>query len=107
MEQRTDDDRWLDEALARVHVDVPAGTAERVLARLSALPPQRVSIADKLADAWNRFLGGLQMPAWSQAATLATAAVLGVLVGLSDIGAAEPPASNLMAIAFDTAGEEP
>lgn len=107
MDRKTDDDRWLDEALARIPCEPPAGAAERIMTSLYNLPPQRVSIRDRMADAWGRLLGGLRMPAWSQAAILATAAVLGVLVGLSDIGAVEPPAGNLMAVAFDSPGEEP
>ncbi|MSO93272.1 MAG: hypothetical protein EXQ86_07720 [Rhodospirillales bacterium] len=110
MDRKKDEDRWLDEALARVRVDVPAGAAERIMATLYDLPPQRLSARERLAGAWTRLLGGLEMPAWSQAATLATATALGVLVGLSNIGAVEPPSNDLMAFAFDASpvpGEEP
>ena len=110
MDRKRDEDRWLDEALARVRVEPPAGAQERILARLSTLPPQRLSVRERIAHGWERLLGSVEMPAWSQAATLAAATLLGILVGFSDIGAVEPPPTDLIGLAFDASpspGVEP
>jgi hypothetical protein len=80
------DDRELDAALGRVMTaGIPdADSVGRIVRRFdSALPPQRRAFAwwpAALTD-WNF------APAWPRVAALACAAVLGITVGLSSLGA--------------------
>jgi hypothetical protein len=80
----TDDPR-LEELLRRHYEDGPAGNEpvpERFLALLESLPPQ------KRAFAWwpSALMNWDFQPAWPRVAALAGAAVLGISIGLSNIG---------------------
>ena len=80
----TDDPR-LEELLRRHYEAGPAGNEpvpERVLALLETLPPQ------KRAFAWwpSALMDWDFQPAWPRVAALAGAAVLGISIGLSNIG---------------------
>src|SRR2546423_1703840 len=77
-------DRELEAALRRAMVapDARDAAANRILARIESLPPQKRAFAwwpAALLD-WNF------APAWPRLATLAGAAVLGVSIGLSNLG---------------------
>ena len=74
----------LEQALRRVMVarDADEAAADRILVRLESLPPQRRALRwwpSALMD-WNF------APAWPRLAALAGAAVLGISIGLSNIG---------------------
>ena len=78
------DDRELEAALRRVMApeDADDAAANRILARLDSLPPQKRAFAwwpAALMD-WNF------APAWPRLAALACAAALGILIGLSNVG---------------------
>src|SRR5436189_1567383 len=78
------DDHELEAALRRVMgTDQPSdAAADRILARLASLPPQKRAFAwwpSALMD-WNF------APAWPRLAALAGAAALGVSIGLSNFG---------------------
>lgn len=76
-------DHELDAALRRVMTARDDGEgAQRVLSRLQSLPPQKRAYRwwpSELMD-WNF------APAWPRVAALAGAAVLGITVGLSNVG---------------------
>lgn len=78
------DEHELETALRRVMAasDTDSAAAQRVLARLEPLPPQKRAFAwwpAALMD-WNF------APAWPRVAALACAAVLGISIGLSNVG---------------------
>src|SRR5437588_10615653 len=78
------DDHELEQALRRVmsSSDMDEAAANRILARLETLPPQKRGFAwwpSALMD-WNF------APAWPRLAALAGAAVLGISIGLSNFG---------------------
>ena len=78
------DDHELEAALRRVmapSVDAPA--ARRIAQRLESLPPQQRAFAWWPAALMERDF----TPAWPRVAALACAAVLGISIGLSNIGA--------------------
>ena len=77
-------DDELEAALRRVLSTSPEDlAAKRVLARLHALPPQKRAFAW-----WPAALMDMNFaPAWPRLAALAGAAVLGISIGLSNIGA--------------------
>ena len=80
-----DDDPRLGEVLRRHYEAGPAGSEpvpERFLALLESLPPQ------KRAFAWwpSALMNWEFAPAWPRVAALAGAAVLGISIGLSNIG---------------------
>lgn len=76
----------LDEALRRMAADPHARdkSADRLLRKLeaTALPPQRRAFAW-----WPAALTDNFAPAWPRVAMLAAAAVLGITIGLSNVGA--------------------
>jgi hypothetical protein len=80
--------------------DAPA--AQRVLARLSALPPQRRSFFR-----WPRALLGLDFaPAWPRVGALAAVALSGIVIGLlgpdvSVDAAGASPATDLQSVVFE------
>ena len=81
----TDDDPRLGELLRRHYEAGPLGdepVPERVLALLESLPPQ------KRAFAWwpSALMNWEFAPAWPRVAALAGAAVLGISIGLSNVG---------------------
>jgi len=80
------DDSALDAALRRVMAPRDAkDAAERIARRLEAraLPPQKRALLR-----WPRALTDFTFaPAWPRVATLAAAAVLGISIGLSGVGA--------------------
>jgi len=76
-------DEELDAALRRVLSSSPEDlAAKRLLARLQSLPPQKRGFAW-----WPAALTDVSFaPAWPRVAALAAAAVLGISIGLSNIG---------------------
>jgi hypothetical protein len=76
-------DHELDTGLRRIMVpETDDAAVQRVLARLETLPPQKRAFAwwpSALMD-WNF------APAWPRLAALAGAAVLGISIGLSNVG---------------------
>jgi len=90
-------DHELEAALRRVMTSTDANDAatQRLLARLETLPPQKRAFARwpaALLD-WNF------APAWPRLAALAGAAVLGISVGLSNVGTRIAADLNLVRIA--------
>src|SRR3954471_11094911 len=89
-------DEELEAALRRVLSTSPDELAEmRLLARLQPLPPQKRAFAwwpAALLD-WNF------APAWPRLAALAGAAVLGISIGLSNVGMRIAADLNLVRIA--------
>jgi hypothetical protein len=83
-ETRMTSDHELDAALRRVMAagDPDDAAANRIMARLEKLPPQ------KRAFAWwpSALMNWDFAPAWPRVAALAGAAVLGISIGLSNIG---------------------
>jgi hypothetical protein len=78
------DDHELEVALRRVMTagDTDDAATKRVLARLASLPPQKRAFAW-----WPAALTDWDFaPAWPRVAALAGAAVLGISIGLSNIG---------------------
>ena len=77
-------DDELEAALRRVLSTSPEeSTEKRVLARLQSLPPQKRAFAW-----WPAALMDVNFaPAWPRLAALAGAAVLGISIGLSNLGA--------------------
>ena len=79
------DDPALEELLHRHYEAGPAGNEpvpERVLAMLESLPPQKRAFAW-----WPAALTDWDFaPAWPRVAALAGAAVLGISIGLSNVG---------------------
>ncbi|TMJ01898.1 MAG: hypothetical protein E6G97_13755 [Alphaproteobacteria bacterium] len=77
-------DQELEATLRRVMTsrDADPAAADRVLARLETLPPQ------KRAFAWwpAALMDWKFAPAWPRLAALAAAAVLGISIGLSNVG---------------------
>ena len=77
-------DRELEAALHRVMTagDAQDAAAQRIVTRLESLPPQ------KRAFAWwpSALMNWDFAPAWPRVAALAGAAVLGISIGLSNIG---------------------
>ena len=97
------DDAALGRLLDAAEVRPDAAASERVLARLAALPPQGrgLPIRAVLCEWFGVGAGGLL---WPRLATLATASVIGVLIGLS--GVPVPPADpaadqDLVSVVFD------
>lgn len=78
------DDPRLEELLHRHYEAGPAGepVPERFLALLESLPPQKGAFAWWPAALMNWDLA----PAWPRVAALAGAAVLGISIGLSNVG---------------------
>ncbi len=78
------DDHELEAALRRVMTpdDADDAAAQRIVARLQTLPPQ------KRAFAWwpSALMDVSFAPAWPRLAALAGAAVLGISIGLSNVG---------------------
>ena len=76
-------DEELDAALRRVLSSSPEDlAAKRLLARLQSLPPQKRGFAW-----WPAALMDVSFaPAWPRLAALAGAAVLGISIGLSNVG---------------------
>jgi len=76
-------DEELEAALRRVLATSPDDlAAKRLLGRLQSLPPQRRAFAW-----WPAALRDVSFaPAWPRVAALAAAAVLGISIGLSNIG---------------------
>src|SRR5437763_6972567 len=91
------DDHELEAALRRVVTagDADEAATQRVLARLETLPPQKRAFAwwpAALLD-WNF------APAWPRLAALAGAAVLGISIGLSNVGTRIAADLNLVRVA--------
>lgn len=89
-------DEELEAALRRVLAASPEELAEkRVLTRLQSLPPQ------KRAFAWwpAALTDGSLAPAWPRLAALAGAAVLGISIGLSNVGTRIATDLNLVRVA--------
>jgi hypothetical protein len=88
-------DHELDAALRRLMASGPHELAQqRVLARLDALPPQ------KRAFWWPAALTDVTFaPAWPRLAALAGAAVLGISIGLSNVGTRIAADLNLVRVA--------
>lgn len=80
-------DQELEAALGRVMARAPDAddaAAARVLGRLAPLPPQKRGL---FASWWpSALMDGQFAPAWPRIAALAAAAVLGVSIGLSNLG---------------------
>ena len=99
------DDRDLEAALGRVMTaeQAPADSVARIMRRFeSALPPQTRPLAW-----WPAVLTDWSLaPAWPRVAALACAAVLGVTVGLSSLGARLAADLDLVRVASadDTGG---
>src|SRR4051794_26443494 len=90
-------DHELEAALHRVLTSTDANDAatQRLIARLETLPPQKRAFAGwpaALLD-WNF------APAWPRLAALAGAAVLGISIGISDVGTRIAADLNLVRIA--------
>ena len=90
-------DHELEAALRRVltSTDANGAATQRMIARLETLPPQKRALAwwpAALLD-WNF------APAWPRLAALAGAAVLGISVGLSNVGTRIAADLNLVRIA--------
>ena len=89
-------DHELEASLRRVMTrDVDRAAPEHILALLETLPPQKRAFAwwpAALMD-WNF------APAWPRLATLAGAAVLGISIGLSNVGTRIASDLNLVRIA--------
>ena len=97
------DDHELEAALRRMMTasDAHDAAAQRVLARLEPLPPQ------KRAFAWwpSALMDWSFAPAWPRVAALACAAVLGISIGLSNVGTRIAADLNLVRVASaDDAG---
>jgi hypothetical protein len=89
-------DDKLEAALRRVLATSPEELAQkRLLARLQSLPPQ------KRAFAWwpAALMDVTFAPAWPRLAALAGAAVLGMSIGLSNVGARIATDLNLVRVA--------
>jgi hypothetical protein len=89
-------DEELEAALRRVMATGPEDLAtKRVLAGLQSLPPQ------KRAFAWwpAALMDATFAPAWPRLAALAGAAVLGMSIGLSNVGARIATDLNLVRVA--------
>ena len=89
-------DHELEAALRRVMArDSDQARAEHVLARLETLPPQKRAFAwwPAALMEWNF------APAWPRLAALAGAAVLGISIGLSNVGTRIATDLNLVRIA--------
>ena len=82
-----DEARRLDGLLAALPpVSGDSAAVERVMARLDRLPAQRRRAMG--SQGWADWLGDISVMAlWPRVATLATASVLGVMIGLSDLAA--------------------
>src|SRR2546423_11449882 len=97
------DDHELEQALRRVmsSSDMDDATADRILARLEALPPQKRGFAW-----WPAALMDWSFaPAWPRVAALAGAAALGISIGLSNFGTLIAADLDLMPIhSADDAG---
>jgi hypothetical protein len=89
-------DEELEAALRRVFATNPTELAEkRLLARLQSLPPQKRAFAW-----WPAALMDVNFaPAWPRLAALAGAAVLGISIGLSNVGTRIATDLNLVRVA--------
>src|SRR6476646_3241706 len=89
-------DEELEAALRRVFATSPEELAEkRLLARLQSLPPQKRAFAW-----WPAALMDVNFaPAWPRLAALAGAAVLGISIGLSNVGTRIATGLNLVRVA--------
>jgi hypothetical protein len=89
-------DEELEAALRRVMATSPEKLAtKRLLARLNSLPPQKRTFAW-----WPAALMDVNFaPAWPRLAALAAAAVLGISIGLSNVGTRIATDLNLVRIA--------
>jgi hypothetical protein len=89
-------DEELEAALRRVMATSPEELAtKRLLARLNSLPPQKRTFAW-----WPAALMDVNFaPAWPRLAALAAAAVLGISIGLSNVGTRIATDLNLVRIA--------
>ena len=89
-------DHELEAGLRRIMApDTDDAAAQRLLARLETLPPQKRAFAwwpAALMD-WNF------APAWPRLAALAGAAVLGISIGLSNVGTRIATDLNLVRVA--------
>ena len=99
------EDAALGRLLDAAEIRIDAAANERFLARLSALPPQGrgLPIRAVLCEWFGVTAGGLL---WPRLATLATASVIGILIGLSDLPI--PPVDSvidqdLFSVVFDGA----
>jgi hypothetical protein len=89
-------DEELDAALRRVMATSPEDlAAKRLLGRLRSLPPQKHRLAW-----WPAALMDVSFaPAWPRLAALAAAAVLGISIGLSNVGTRIATDLNLVRVA--------
>jgi hypothetical protein len=89
-------DEELEAALRRVMSTSPEDlAAKRLLGRLQSLPPQKRAFAW-----WPAALTDVSFaPAWPRLAALAAAAVLGISIGLSNIGTRIAADLNLVRVA--------
>jgi len=89
-------DEELDAALCRVMATSPEDlAAKRLLGNLQSLPPQKRALAWWPAALMDASLA----PAWPRLAALAAAAVLGISIGLSNIGTRIAADLNLVRVA--------